>query len=334
MREIAPEGFEVDELGPPDDKRGAQDTVRGGDPYGVVYPASRPPIDPLSPATKPAGRGIAPLVRVGVIVTIGAAVVSSFAGSVGQGNPHIVTVDRAAAAVEVDAGSSEVRVVPGEGERAQVELPTRFGRDAAEVKQTWQGDRLALEVDCTAFFRCGSGIVVRVPGDAPVQTRSSSGDVTIDGLKSDVVVRTSSGGIDLRRVRSVQAEASSGDVDLDGVDGDVQVRTSSGNVDLDKVDGDVQVSTSSGEVKGTVRGKAVEVDTSSGNVNLGLDASVSQGDVETRSGSIHLKLNLDSLYDIDPKSSSGDVEVRADERQGSRDRLKLRSSSGDIRVEY
>lgn len=297
MRDITPGGPDHRSRPPHD----IQDTVRTS-----TDPAAAPP----SPPSRFPVKG---LVRTAVIGAVGVAIVSGAVGSVGTGEPTTVATDKIASRVTIDAGSSDVRVVDGGSGNVEFDLPTRFGRPAADVDQSWSGSNLGLDVSCTAFLGCRSDVVVRVPRGAAVEVRSSSGDLTLDGIRGESSVEASSGDVVLRDVERATVRTSSGDVDLDNV-------------------GVVDARTTSGDIEGRADGRDVSARTSSGEVELELP-QVRRADIETSSGDVELELDGGRGYDIDADSSTGDIEVDdIRDEDGSADRLTIRTSSGDIEL--
>ncbi|MGD1147334.1 MAG: DUF4097 family beta strand repeat-containing protein [Thermoanaerobaculaceae bacterium] len=193
--------------------------------------------------------------------------------------------------------------------------------------------KLVMPPECGLEVRTSSGDVA-VGGDVvvagPVRIRTSSGDVTVTGGLRELIVKTSSGDVVVRRqpLAGLEADTTSGDVTLESGGQRAIVGTSSGDVRLEKLEGGLSVDTSSGEVAASwaalAPGSKLRVHTSSGDVRLRVpDAAQFRGRISTRSGSIHSdfsgvserrehELSFTAMADaveIDVRTSSGDVSV-------------------------
>lgn len=291
----------------------ANDPYRDRPPHDVQDTVRHPPTGqaPTTPVGSPPRRhGIRGLVRAAVIGAVGIAIVSSFAGSVGEGDPKTQRIEGAASRVMIDAGSSDVRVFGTGSGPVEVDLPSRFGRPSARVAQSWSGSTLDLNVVCSGFLGCSSDPVVRVPAGAEVEVRASSGDVRITDVETQVRVETSSGEIDLRDVSNAN------------------IRTTSGDVDLQRV-GQIDVRATSGDVRGDAYGSSVTTRTTSGDVEMEL-AQVPRAEVETSSGDIKLDLDPRQEYAIDATTSSGDTDSELRNDDEAPNAVIVRTTSGDI----
>ena len=182
-------------------------------------------------------------------------------------------------------------------------------------------------------IRTSSGDVT-VTGEAtvsgPVRIRTSSGSVTVTGGLKELIAKTSSGDVVVRRqaLTELEADTSSGDVTLESGSQRAIVGTSSGDVRLEQLQGGLSVDTSSGEVAASwstlAAGATVRVHTSSGDARLRVPASSPlRGLISTRSGSIRSDLAGTSgrhehelsftasgaAAEIDIRTSSGDVSL-------------------------
>ena len=152
-----------------------------------------------------------------------------------------------------------------------------------------------------------------------LRVRSVSGDVRADDLvRAEVSI--ASGDTRLELVRNdATVKATSGDVFVRAVGGRLIATLASGDIQADDVAGDAEVETASGDV--TIRrctGSAVTVRTVSGDIRLGLPAGIRvDPEISTMSGKVTLP---------EPPSTAAD-----DQRRSVR--IRLRSVSGDIRIE-
>ena len=142
--------------------------------------------------------------------------------------------------VEVRSGPVDVAVAPGEAASVVLDsdVTTDFPWDDASgcrLRVERDGQRLyaCIETDGPLSTGATGRLLVRVPPGASILVRTSSGGVTVEGLRGGTIdVRTSSGSVSLRRV--------SGRLLVDSVSGAVQIDSGSGVVDARTVSGRIQ----------------------------------------------------------------------------------------------
>jgi hypothetical protein len=207
---------------------------------------------------------------------------------------------------------------------------------------------------------------VTVPAQTHLNSRSGSGDLTVNGLQLPATAKTGSGNITVEHVNAeVRASSGSGDLRINSVKGVLYCDTGSGNIHADDIAGDVFANTGSGNIE--VRqsaGGSVKAETGSGNIKLngvkgGLRAQAGSGDIHAEgeptsdwrlgagSGNITLKVPTQASFNIDARTSSGSLKVNHPvTMQGSLSHnhiqgkvgnggvlLDLHTGSGDIQVD-
>jgi Putative adhesin len=207
---------------------------------------------------------------------------------------------------------------------------------------------------------------VTVPAQTRLNSRSGSGDLTVNGLQLPATAKTGSGNITVEHVNAeVRANSGSGDLRINSVKGVLYCETGSGNIHADDIAGDVFANTGSGNIE--VRqsaGGSVKAETGSGNIKLngvkgGLRAEAGSGDIHAEgeptsdwrlgagSGNITLKVPTQASFNIDARTSSGSLKVNHPvTMQGSLSHnhiqgkvgnggvlLDLHTGSGDIQVD-
>ncbi len=191
--------------------------------------------------------------------------------------------------------------------------------------------RLTVPPECRLEVRTSSGDVT-LGGDAtasgPVRVNSTSGDVTVTGGVKELIVKTSSGDVTVRRepLAALEADTSSGDVTLESGSARAIVDTSSGEVRLEKLAGALSADTSSGDVAASWAALAspakVRVRSSSGEVRLRIpEAAAVRGRIATRTGSIR--------SDLQGSGGRGEREVVFD-APGEAAEIDVQTSSGDV----
>lgn len=169
---------------------------------------------------------------------------------------------------------------------------------------------------------------VTVPRDTSLQSHTGSGDERITDLNGPVRANSGSGNLTIGNIASeVRANAGSGDLQITDVKGRVYTETGSGNIRATGVAGGFDARAGSGDITFEQAGSgSVRAQTGSGNVRLrnvsgGVEAGAGSGDVlvegkmdsdwriHTGSGEVEVKLPSDAKFNIDARSSSGNVEV-------------------------
>ena len=180
-----------------------------------------------------------------------------------------------------------------------------------------------------------------------LEAETTSGDIQVGDVENAVVIQSYSGDVRLGDVAgTLEAETTSGDIQVGDVGGGVAAQAYSGDVQLGNVTGVVKVETTSGSI--TLRGCQSKVDmkTYGGYLHAEMTKqSRHRWTLETSGGEIVTRLFSRVALDVDAQSSSGrvssDFPVQGSKSKnslrgtinGGGPLLKLRTSSGDIRLE-
>lgn len=207
----------------------------------------------------------------------------------------VVEFDLSNSPIEFRAGGDEVVV--------DYSFSTGFLSDA-RVSFDQDGDLLRLEQSCPGIFswRCQASFEVTLPATAEIGGETSNGTISILGLEGPVDVTTSNGRVTLEEVASSS----------------VAVRTSNGAI--------------SGEALGS---NDVDVATSNGRIELSFDVAPSAVSARSSNGSIQVHLPSDApTYAVEASTSNGRVETPIRTDPAATLSITLRTSNGDITVEY
>ena len=170
---------------------------------------------------------------------------------------------------------------------------------------------------------------ITVPKDTSVQSHTGSGNQHVREVNGPVRANTGSGNVIISDVGSeVRANAGSGNLEIRNINGRTYAETGSGNTVATGIAGGFDARAGSGDItfEQTASG-SVHAETGSGNIHLrnvsgGVEAGAGSGDVDvqgkiasdwrihTGSGEVQVKLPSDAKFNIDARSSSGNVEVR------------------------
>jgi hypothetical protein len=169
---------------------------------------------------------------------------------------------------------------------------------------------------------------VTVPKGSRVVSVTDSGATTIRGVSGPVSARTDSSAIDLGDLGGkVDVTTGSGAITINGVGGDLTVMNQSSGITLRNLGAGLRVRTQSGAVNATFIGRGnVDVETGSSlidlaGVNGGLAAHSNSGSIRiigvpaapwrvtTGSSRIELGIDRNTMFTLDAKSDSSDVEL-------------------------
>jgi DUF4097 and DUF4098 domain-containing protein YvlB len=212
-------------------------------------------------------------------------------------------------------------------------------------------DGNSVRIDYVNIRNISIDYEITVPADTKVQTHTGSGDQTMEGLQSDIELESGSGDLRLQDVTgSVHLHTGSGDVKGD-VSGALRAETGSGDMRLEqKGSGDVDVHTGSGNLELRGVNGALRAEAGSGDITIeGLQKG--NWELRTGSGNVNLRVPSNAAFNLDARTSSGEVIVDhavtmtvqgkvQEERKsilgtvgGGGPLLTVRTGSGDIHIE-
>jgi hypothetical protein len=120
---------------------------------------------------------------------------------------------------------------------------------------------------CTGSFSYAD-LVVRVPAELALTLSDGSGDISIEGLSSDLVIEDGSGNLTVQGGNNLVLEDGSGDISLSQLNGNLTVDDSSGNLLIERIAGTVLVNDSSGDIDIRQVTGMVSVSDSSGDIKV------------------------------------------------------------------
>jgi hypothetical protein len=225
------------------------------------------------------------------------------------------------ARIAVKNVSGDIFVSGYQGQDVQV-LAYKEGpdRDLVQIEDQASAQSLSLRPRYPEGTRCNASVrfEIKVPRGLDLNFDSlsnASGDISVEGVKGTVRLRTASGGVEVRQVEgSVDAATASGDVIVQGAIGVVSASTASGDVEVELLR------------QGT--GDEMKFSSASGDVTVKapreLDADV---EMSTASGSLHtdFPLTVEDRKEGHGKKAAG--------RLGTGScRLRLSTASGDVKL--
>src|SRR5579864_362311 len=193
---------------------------------------------------------------------------------------------------------------------------------------------------------------ITAPADTKIQTKSGSGNQTIEGMQAGVDIETGSGDVRLTDLAGdLRIQTGSGNVQARGAAGPVQARAGSGDITIEeRSKGDVRLETGSGNIEARGVDGGLRASTGSGNVRVD-GTPANSWSVRTGSGDAELRLPQEAAFDLDVSSSSGSVSVNhpvtttvqghiEESRKSIRGKVRgggpeisVHTGSGDVRVD-
>ncbi len=252
--------------------------------------------------------------------------------------------------VELDSGSIVIESHDREEVRVDA-LAAGMGAGRLDFEFSAEGDEVKLKGRPGGWMPAVLGsphvrVRVRVPTEFSVDIRTGGGAIEIEELEGEVRARSSGGAIEMGRIRGdVDVETSGGAIEAGEIDGELRARTSGGPIRVFAVTGSVEARTSGGPIEILGAGDRVEADTSGGAISVRFSEAPS-GVLETSGGNIDVEFPEDEGMDLDARTSGGSVRIDEELRVRGRvepsrveaelneggDRLRLRTSGGDIRI--
>ena len=251
---------------------------------------------------------------------------------------HAFTVgERAKLDIGIASGTVEIDV----GAVGTIEVRLDIERDD-DVMVEQIGDTVSITDRSRRFSRSRSmRVIAVVPPRADLTVRGASVDVVARGAHGIVRCDLASGDLDVDEAVRVEASSASGNIRIGTIHGDAGFTTTSGDLLVHDAAGRLNAQLTSGAVHAGSVGGGIQVGTASGNVRIDrCDGS----DIQIRSVSGNIRLGLPAGIRVEPDIStmsgkvllpSGASPVRPGSDQAERRsvRVRLRSLSGDIRID-
>ena len=255
-----------------------------------------------------------------------------------RGDISVETTDAREAVVTLDG--------PGDRARRQIEAADiRFENrgdydelivDADPDDISWSAGRVKLAISFD-LRKDSIDMRIKVPHGTILRASTGSADIRAAGHYGEIETKTASGDISVDHVeRDASIKVASGDVRVDRVDGTLRVQTAAGDVSAGPIGADADVKTASGDVRLNEVGGNASVHSASGDLRVG---AVSQGKVELKSvsGDMVVGVRKGSRVWMDVKTVTGDAHSELDaggedDGEGPLVELKATGMSGDIKI--
>jgi len=246
---------------------------------------------------------------------------------VANGSGDIVVREGGSGAVEIHA-----RIHAGErlGNSDQAEARVHQIENNPPLEQDGNTIRIRQNGDHELWRNISIDYEITAPSETQLSSRTGSGDVTVEGIRGPV-----------------RAETGSGDVKMSGLHGNVTAQTGSGDTRFEGIEAErVEIKTGSGDVSVRDLHCALVARTGSGDIEAD-GQPTGEWRLHTGSGGVRVRLPSEGGFDLDARSSSGDVsahvpitvegalghgEVRGKVRGGGVP-VEVQTGSGDISID-
>jgi DUF4097 and DUF4098 domain-containing protein YvlB len=227
---------------------------------------------------------------------VAVAIVAAVALGAGQARKEYRYTVRARSSVTITNQYGPISVKPAPGNQVLITATTHS--DKVEVDQNQSGNRVDILSHLLPGANADNGRVeyeVQVPPDTSVTLHSTTGPLSAEKLRGDVILEGATAKVDVRDVS----------------DAHVHVRTLNGPVTLTNIhDGHVEITSVSGDVTlNSVNGPLVQVNSSSGKIHY--DGDFGAGGeyfLTSHSGDIEATAPEDASIDVTARSVRGHVE--------------------------
>src|SRR3954467_4509392 len=188
-------------------------------------------------------------------------------------------------AVVVDTFNGEIKVERTSEGKVEA-VVTRIGsganpqaaeKDLENVKVEFSQEGETVRIVATRsgqkmFGSSGASVALKVPAESNLSMTTRNGEIHTDGIRGDIVARSSNG-----------------EIEVDGGRGKLDLHTSNGAIEIDADEAAVAAETSNGNVSfaGTLARGSHKLETSNGAIELKLPASAAfQFEAQTSNGSV------------------------------------------------
>lgn len=220
----------------------------------------------------------------------------------------------------VKTGCQDVLFFHGDSEKLKVREYLRDYMEIARVQK--RGDALCLDISESKIHLdinlCRAGEAVRmeffVPPDfeGQIYVETASGDIQMDTewKLENLQFKTASGDISMGRIHAGHflIESASGDIDVKEAWGDRQFIAVSGDLNIGGGKGNTYLKTVSGDIDAVRLFGGAEIKTTSGDIEAVFEGITEDVGISSISGDIDLKIAAGSLYSVEAKATSGDVQ--------------------------
>jgi DUF4097 and DUF4098 domain-containing protein YvlB len=213
--------------------------------------------------------------------------------------------------LDVQVVAHEVRIEAWDQDEVHVTGTLDSSAQRFEISGSDRSLNVRIEHQRGEWNRSSGTLELRVPRGARVSVTTMSGDLSFEGVAGTVRAQVVSGAIRLRGApSSADLQAVSGPIEVTGPVDDLQVQAVSGDIRVRGAVSRVSASAVSGHVRIDVEGVAERI--RANNVSGGVEVSARLApratvDLESHSGTLILRVPVDTAADFDLESFSGSI---------------------------
>ena len=185
--------------------------------------------------------------------------------------------------------------------------------DSTHLKvETTSGNVEIRDFNGSLEVRTVSGDITIIEAESSVKCRTISGDIHLEKIKGNIELKTTSGELAVQDLTgSFEAESVSGDMELRKITGNTDVKTTSGEISIQVLEGSFEAESVSGDIdlESFSRAEEIEIETVSGDISLeGILLPNGSYTLDSHSGTIRLVIPSDSDFELQTRTSSGDMD--------------------------
>jgi DUF4097 and DUF4098 domain-containing protein YvlB len=242
-------------------------------------------------------------------------------------------------AVKIEATSSDIRIIPSDTAKVELkgtivsgsktenylDVTKQEGTLFIKVKDdTWSMFNLLSvfnDLDLTVYLpaesmldasvHCTSGNTdIRGMQFGNVELRKTSGNTKIRDCSAESFLYDASSGdtkIESSELGSMKLTCSSGNISVHGTSGSIYAHATSGNIDIAGAGGAVDAGCTSGRINITGTSESIDVECTSGDISIDVAGVMPPITAGITSGNIKIYLPYDAAFDIEAKTTSGNL---------------------------
>ncbi len=209
-------------------------------------------------------------------------------------------------------------------DRDTIEAKAIDGAESVPIEVSGESSRSRIYLSVPYSARRRSGDIrldVRLPRYADIESiNSQRADIEVTGIDGAVSITSGSGDVRVSSVGSLRVNRSHGNLTIKGVKGELIARTTHGDVWAESVGGLLDLATTHGNVTVREAGGDLRVHSTTGDVQI--DCAKGRAEATSSNGSITL---TGVAGDVDAGTSSGNVTLTGSIRTSGRYKLKTLS---------
>ncbi|MDR3668238.1 MAG: DUF4097 family beta strand repeat-containing protein [Ignavibacteriaceae bacterium] len=237
--------------------------------------------------------------------------------------------------LNLDASSANIEISTWDKNEVYIKI-TGNNRAKEKTTFTFHNDENSIEVAAktkSSFWGFISGIKMRfeikVPKNFNPETYTSGGNIKLEGLIGNSILKTSGGNIYVKDSRgNVRTNTSGGEIRIENVSGNIKLSTSGGNIAATNFTGDFDGRTSGGNIKITGIDSKIYAETSGGNIKLDYNGANKGIELSTSGGDI--AMNLPADFDAAARLSTSGGRISCDFRGNNAVKISSSKFEADI----